>query len=211
MIECKVCLKQFSLKGIGTHIWRSHGEGRDFKPGKSHPAWNKGLKADDPRVAKSRISLKKRFESGDLIPWQLGKSKLTDERIAKQAEKIAKTVKQKISNGDWHVSFSKRRIHERNGVKFHGTWELRYSIWLDEQGINWIRNEKSFPYYFNEVQRQYTPDFFLPEQNLYIEIKGYETEKDRAKWLSFPYPLIVIKGNDLKLLGVIENYKNISL
>jgi hypothetical protein len=210
MQTCLDCGKIFSQKGIGSHRWRVHGAGRDFKPSrKGRIPWNKGLTANDSRVAKSRDTLKERFKSGDLISWQLGKTKLTDERVAKQATKIAETIKKKIANKNWHVSFSKRRTYERNGIKFHGTWELKYAIWLDEQGIKWIRNETTFPYTFNGKQHQYTPDFFLPDFNLYVEIKGYETEKDRQKWLAFPHTLKILKGSHLKELGIIDTYKDV--
>ena len=35
-------------------------------------------------------------------------------------------------------------------------------------------------------QRYYTPDFYLPDEDIYIEIKGYKTIKDEAKWSQFP-------------------------
>jgi len=32
---------------------------------------------------------------------------------------------------------------------------------------------------------------------LYIEVKGYETDRDRAKWLQFPKKLRIIKENEI--------------
>jgi hypothetical protein len=34
--------------------------------------------------------------------------------------------------------------------------------------------------------------------DLYIEVKGYETDRDRAKWKYFPKKLRVIRSKDIK-------------
>lgn len=82
-------------------------------------------------------------------------------------------------------------------------------MWLDSKNIEWERNVKTFPYFYENKIRQYTPDFFLTKENVYVEIKGYETEKDRCKWKCFPHKLIILKGKDLKELGIIDSYKEI--
>ena len=43
------------------------------------------------------------------------------------------------------------------------------------------RNTDQFNYIFDK-NRLYIPDFKIPDSNIYIEIKGYETDKDHAKW-----------------------------
>lgn len=49
--------------------------------------------------------------------------------------------------------------------------------------------------------------FYLINEDLYIEIKGYETSKDEAKWSQFSKKLKIIFGKELKY-----NYKlNIDL
>lgn len=89
------------------------------------------------------------------------------------------------------------------GFDLHGTWELKYAMWLDKQGINWIRCKESFEYEFLNSTRLYTPDFYLIESNTYIEIKGFKTEKDNAKWKQFPKKLIVLTKKELKEMGII--------
>ena len=119
-------------------------------------------------------------------------------------EKLSKTVKQKVEEGTWHLSFSKSRTHEYKGIKFHGTWEVKYAKFLDEQGIKWRRPAEKFKYSFEGKDSYYTPDFFLIEQNLYIEIKGYKVSRDEAKWSQFPLNLKVITGKDLVELGLLK-------
>jgi hypothetical protein len=31
-----------------------------------------------------------------------------------------------------------------------------------------------------------------------VEVKGYETEKDRAKWKQFPFKLLVVKKQEIQ-------------
>ena len=47
-VTCQYCGKEYSKKGIGTHIWRNHGSGINHDPNKNYKkgtrtGWNKGL------------------------------------------------------------------------------------------------------------------------------------------------------------------------
>ena len=48
----------------------------------------------------------------------------------------------------------------------------------------------------------YKPDFYLVDENLYIEVKGYETDLDHDKWSQFPHQLKVLRGKDLLEMGL---------
>jgi hypothetical protein len=93
---------------------------------------------------------------------------------------------------------------EYKGIDLHGTWELKYAQYLDSVGISWIRNTDSFSYIFEGKDRKYTPDFYLPETDEYVEIKGYKTEKDESKWIQFPShkKLKVLMKEQLQSLGI---------
>ena len=53
--------------------------------------------------------------------------------------------------------------------------------WLIEWVDEWMRmNKKQFDYVFENKDRKYTPDFYLPGTNEYVEIKGY---KNNAKFV----------------------------
>lgn len=118
-------------------------------------------------------------------------------------QKISQTIRKKVEHGEWHTSLSKKMHYNYKGEDLHGKWELAYAKWLDKQNIKWIRNKKQFNYIFENKQHKYTPDFYLPQTNEYIEIKGYETDKDRAKWIQFPETLKILKFKDLKQLNII--------
>jgi hypothetical protein len=65
IVICPQCGQPFSKKGIGSHIWRVHGEGRNFNPGKCYTdgtkqVWNKGLtRQTDQTVERISSSLER--------------------------------------------------------------------------------------------------------------------------------------------------------
>ena len=85
---------------------------------------------------------------------------------------------------------------EKYGIKFQGSWELAYYEYCLQNNIRITRCTERFPYEWNGT-RTYNPDFFLEDTGEYVEVKGYETERDRAKWSAFPHPLLVIKQKDI--------------
>ena len=54
---------------------------------------------------------------------------------------------------------------------------------LDELGVRWVRDDTLKLEYFTKRKRKrkYVPDFYLPDYDLYIEIKGYWTDAARHK------------------------------
>lgn len=116
---------------------------------------------------------------------------------------ISATINAKVERGEWHTSLARRMHYQYKGVDLHGKWELAYAKFLDSCGTNWVRNTEQFPYIMHGKLRKYTPDFYLPGTDEYIEIKGYETEKDSLKWKQFPKTLVVLKEKELKALGII--------
>lgn len=124
---------------------------------------------------------------------------------AENGKKISESIKRKVEEGTWHTSLARKMHINYNGADLHGSWELAYAKFLDANNINWVRNTESFPYEFRGKTRRYTPDFFLVDTGEYVEIKGFQTEKDEAKWRQFPKDkkLVILKQQDLKLLQII--------
>lgn len=80
---------------------------------------------------------------------------------------------------------------EKYGIKFQGSWELLAYEYFLTLNISIVRNYTGFQYEF-QGKRTYFPDFYLPDKDIYIEVKGYKTEKDAYKWAWFPHKLLVI-------------------
>lgn len=69
---------------------------------------------------------------------------------------------------------------EVNGKKVQGTWERNFALYCNENNIEWDRC-KPWKYILDGKERSYTPDFFILEKNLYIEIKGRWWGDDKRK------------------------------
>ena len=61
-----------------------------------------------------------------------------------------------------------------------GMWEVNVSKRLNEIGLLWTRS-KPIPYVKDGITHNYTPDFFIPSSDIYIEVKGGYPERDRMK------------------------------
>lgn len=63
------------------------------------------------------------------------------------------------------------------------SWEANFSRYLTHRGIPYEYEPKTF--YFNTWERRgamhYTPDFYLPDEDRYVEIKGQMASEDRTK------------------------------
>jgi hypothetical protein len=88
-----------------------------------------------------------------------------------------------------------------NGVILKGSWELEVAKWLDKNNIKWTNKITPFKYFWNGSDHLYYPDFYLLDKNIYIEVKGYERERDRAKWKVVDN-LIVIKQKEIEEIKI---------
>ena len=68
------------------------------------------------------------------------------------------------------------------------------------------KNQKLFPYEWEGNTHYWKPDFFI--NGMYVEIKGIETEQEKAKWQYFTKPLRVLKAKEIKpyLDYAVKNY-----
>jgi hypothetical protein len=74
----------------------------------------------------------------------------------------------------------KSKWFEVNGKKVQGTWERNFALYCNSQGIGWDRCSP-WKYEIDGKIKSYTPDFYIPSKNLYIEIKGRWWGDDRRK------------------------------
>ena len=84
-----------------------------------------------------------------------------------------------------------------NGIQLDGLWELEVAKYLDNKNIKWERPKNGFEYNWNNSNHIYFPDFYLPKYNYYIEVKGYQRERDLYKWASLNN-LIIIKQKEIE-------------
>lgn len=96
-----------------------------------------------------------------------------------------------------HIKYTMR---DGRVIDLQGTWELKLATFLDEKKMEWDRNRVGYKYIFDKKEKTYFPDFIftLLDKTVYLEVKGYETEKDRSKWSQFPFPLQILKKNEIQ-------------
>ena len=86
-------------------------------------------------------------------------------------------------------------------VKVKGKWEYNVANYLIENNIRWTNDIKPFNYIWNDKNHLYFPDFYLIDYKVYVEVKGYQRERDLAKWKYFPEKLIVLKKDEIRLIN----------
>jgi hypothetical protein len=89
------------------------------------------------------------------------------------------------------------KLYEYKGTKLKGKWELDTAKWFDKKDIKWTNDIDPFEYFWNGGTHHYFPDFYLEDYNLYVEVKGFPTERDYAKW-SVVDNLLIIEKEDIQ-------------
>ena len=92
----------------------------------------------------------------------------------------------------------------KKNIKVQGNWERKFAEFLISQHILWERNRIIY-----QETRTYTPDFYLPEYNIYVEIKGWMKEYDKYKmWLVLNEKYIDLRiVSSLKIIDDLESKK----
>ena len=122
--------------------------------------------------------------------------KLTSEQLERRKIAMRKAVLENPNSYTANNVSGRTPIIMYNGFKLKGTWELETAKWLDRQNIKWTNILKGFDYEWEGFTHIYYPDFHLTEYDRYIEVKGYERERDRAKW-KVVKDLIVFKKDEI--------------
>lgn len=96
-----------------------------------------------------------------------------------------------------------KRIKYKN-ILMRSSWEIVFAQFLDLSGIGYLYESKRF--YFKD--NSYSPDFYIPEWDLYIEIKGWWNNKAKKKFNLFKkyysnIKIRVLMHEELQELGIL--------
>ena len=175
---------------------------KDIKSGKRTKIYsNQYIKAELLGLPKPEVSTETRMKCGNG-----GKNQIWDTaRRCRHSESMKKAVK--VHPMSYSCNFVNGRTPrlEYNGVILNGTWELIVAKYLDFNNIKWERPSIPFEYNWENKTHLYYPDFYLPEYDIYLEVKGYERERDKCKW-KVVSNLVVLKKKEIEDIKN-DNYK----
>ena len=167
--------------GIGSHIWRMHGEGKDknLLTEESKLKISSKLKGDlNPSKKKKN---REKISQGLKNAHAEGKMKLSESKKKIVSEKISKKLK-----GNKNAKYTSGKKIEYRNYTLKSSWEYEVAKYLDNNGYIWKYEEIT---YSLDKKSSYTPDFFIYDEknNLLklIEVKGYLREYNKIKLEKF--------------------------
>lgn len=101
----------------------------------------------------------------------------------------------KIKNGTLNPMINQTNPYSRakggkrkdlNNIYFRSSWEANIARYYNYLGIKWEFEPKTF--IFKNITRgsvSYTPDFYLPEEDKWVEVKGWMDGKSKTKLKRF--------------------------
>jgi len=119
-------------------------------------------------------------------------SEITDKERASWAEKqVATRIKNNTLNPNLNSSnpYSRTRSGRRpdlGNIFFRSAWEANIARYFNYLNIEWQFEPKTF--YFEGIKRgcvSYLPDFYLPQTNEWVEVKGWMDDKSKTKLKRF--------------------------
>ena len=192
-MTCKYCRKLLPEKGKSHQLYCEKNPNRKIidRKGEKNPHF--GKKGSNQF---SDSSFKMSEETKDRIRSKLLGKKQSENLIQRRRDAMKSAVlKHPESYSGSNVNGRVKKIFYR-GVFLDSKCEFDFVKWCENNNIEWEKNKKGFKYIWNG-ERTYFPDFYLVDLNLYVEIKGYQRERDEVKWKSVQN-LIVLKINEIR-------------
>ena len=179
---CPYCKKEFETNlSLGCHKVRCslNPNKKEWNSWRSTSCWNKGLTKDtDERIKKQSETFHSRVENGEIKIQGHKHSIETKEILSKKRSEYLASAEN--AGGFKDVGWYKIKNIKNIEYVVRGLWEYNVALKLNELNILWIRNQY-LNYFVDEVKKIYNPDFYLPDSNEYIEVKGYFSDKDKIK------------------------------
>lgn len=167
--KCKVCGKEIkSYRKFCSRECRNKGV-----VGEGNPRWNKDTKNNVCPVCKKSYR---------------------PERLNQKCCSFNCFKKLFIGRRPFHSKGGKRI--DLDGQYFRSIWEANYARYLNYLGMKWEYEPQTFKYpYVRTGPKSYLPDFYLPDVDVYVEIKGWEQPRDllRMERFDYYYPGFVVK------------------
>lgn len=121
----------------------------------------------------------------------------TKERISvKRAEQVRNEY---LTNFHAKVKWYKVRNVRDEEFNVRGHWEENIALQLNKLGIYWTKSQPLK--YFDEYWHNYTPDFYVPDLDVCVEVKGRYPDTDKKKM-----KLVIEQHPDKKIYFIHDRY-----
>lgn len=195
-LQCILCGKEITTNNITRHIAACKGPKI-----KKINLRNTGMKG--------RNQFSKARDEGREIPVQSAETKAkalatkkangTLKHSQKTKDKLAISMKRAVQlNPEAYSSANRGRTKQItiDGIKLQGKWEVDFYLWAKRNNLAIARPSSGFKYIWNG-DRTYFPDFYVEDVG-FVEVKGYATDRDYAKWNQFKDVLYIVKKQEIE-------------
>ena len=185
---CPYCERVFgSSRQIGGHMVNCH----------EHP-----LKAQhDEAHRQAGRTYSKRVASGEIVPSQVGHPHTLETRQKISAKRAQQVMNQYLNKEHVKVKWYKVKNLEGKEFSVRGHWEENVALRLNALGILWV---KAAPIkYFKDYWHNYIPDLYIPDRDIYVEVKGGYPDSDREKMR-----LVVEQHPEKKIYFIHKQYQD---
>lgn len=204
-MKCKFCSKEIkNVGGLAVH----EKYGCEFNPNRiirnsNFVEYNKKVKTGEIEKKFTNQHTKGKLTGKEYVVSDVTRMKIsyasrnqqwTEQRKQNHSERMMQVVKDNPQSYSAKNICGRTKKIEYNGFYLTGKWEYDVARYFDKNGISWTNKVSPFEYEWKNKIRNYFPDFYLFDFDLYIEVKGYETDRDKAKWSVVPN-LFIIKKN----------------
>lgn len=151
----------------------------DFRSGARKPVGFGETKETSEAIARRSKENSERFAGRNLV-----RESMSEEEYRLHIEKIRKANSgtNNFFYGKGGAHYHKRGYREDIGISVRSSWEADYIRVLNHLGVRWEYEPKTFELVFPDGSKHtYTPDFYLPEQGEWVEVKGYMRDVDALK------------------------------
>lgn len=199
-MNCIYCKKELNPKGLSHQAYCKENPNRKIidRKGDKNPMYGKKGKGSNQyiKAKKEGRTIEVSVETREKISIANKGRTYSDEHKKRMSDAMKKAVRENPGSYSGSNVNGRSKKSEYKGFMMDSSWELEFAKWCDTENIKWIKPENGFEYEWNG-KRIYYPDFYLPELDVYIEVKGYQRDRDLAKWKSLDN-LVVIKLNEIK-------------
>lgn len=194
MSVCKHCKKEFNKKSIANHSrWC------DLNPKRS--AYTKDL--SKARAAKKNFN--NQFTYGAVVSKETKEKQRLASTGKRHTEETKRLIKEKALASP-HRRL-KKGVVEYKGILLDSSWELELAKRLDELEIKWVRPDP-IPWVDEEgITRNYFPDFYLEDYDLFLDPKNPHAIKVQRKKLD----CLLTQYKNIVIIDSIEKCKQYSV